>query len=442
MTPRTQYARSGKVNIAYQVIGDGPFDLIFVPGWVSNIELAWDEPEYARFLRRLASFSRLIVFDKRGTGLSDRVADDALPTLEQRIDDLCVVLDAVGSERAALFGFSEGGSMSMLYAATWPSRTLALATFGSFAKRIWSLDYPWAPTPEARAREYAEVEREWGNLMDIAHYIPSKMHDRAYAEQLAAYMRRSASPSAAVTLLRMNTQIDVERILPAIHVPTLVMHRTGDLDVRVDEGRWLAARIAGSRFAELSGADHLPWVGNQDEVLDLVQEFLTGARPAHRSDRVLATVLFTDIVDSTAHVARDGDRAWRDVLARHDSVVRRQLDAFRGREINTTGDGFLAVFDGPARAVRCALAIVEATRGLGIEIRAGLHTGEIELDGDSVTGIGVHIGARVAALARGGETLVSRTVKDLVSGSGLRFEDRGSHLLKGVPDAWQLYAAA
>lgn len=442
MTPRTQYARSGTVNIAYQVIGEGPFDLIYVPGWVSNIELAWDEPEYARFLHRLASFSRLIVFDKRGTGLSDRVPDDALPTLEQRIDDLRAVLDAVGSERAALFGVSEGGGMAMLYAATWPSRTLALATFGSFAKRIWSPEYPWAPTPEAREREYAEVEREWGNLMDLAHYIPSKMGDRAYAERLATYLRRSASPRAAVTLLRMNTQIDVEHVLPAIHVPTLVVHRSGDLDVNVDEARWLAARIVGARFAELPGADHLPWVGDQGAVLDLVEEFMTGVRPTHGGERVLATVLFTDIVGSTAHIAKRGDRAWRDLLDRHNALVRRELAAFRGREVNTTGDGFFAIFDGPARAVRCALAIVGAAGGLGIEIRAGLHTGEVELERDSVTGIGVHIGARVAALARGGETLVSRTVKDLVSGSGLRFEDRGSHALKGVPEVWQLYAAA
>lgn len=441
MVPRTQYARSGRVNIAYQVVGDGPLDLVYVPGWVSNVELNWEEPEYARFLGRLAAFSRLITFDKRGTGLSDRVSDDALPTLEQRMDDLRAVLDAVRSDRAAIFGVSEGGGLSMLYAATCPERTTALITFGSFAKRIWSRDYPWAPTPEARAREYEHVEREWGNMMDLAHYIPSKIHDRDYALRLATYMRRSASPSAAVTLLRMNTQIDIERVLPAIHVPTLVMHRQDDLDVKVEEARWLAARIADARIVEFPGADHLPWVGDQDSVLDEVQEFLTGIRPRRSTDRVLATVLFTDIVDSTARIAKVGDGSWRELLAKHDAMVRRELGAFRGHEVNTTGDGFLATFDGPARGVRCALSIVRAARDLGLEIRAGVHTGEVELDGNAVTGIGVHIAARVAALAQGGEVLVSRTVRDLVSGSGLAFEDRGRHTLKGVPEDWQLYAA-
>lgn len=441
MVPRTQYARSGRVNIAYQVVGDGPLDLVYVPGWVSNVELNWEEPEYARFLGRLAAFSRLITFDKRGTGLSDRVSDDALPTLEQRMDDLRAVLDAVRSDRAAIFGVSEGGGLSMLYAATCPERTTALITFGSFAKRIWSRDYPWAPTPEARAREYEHVEREWGNMMDLAHYIPSKIHDRDYALRLATYMRRSASPSAAVTLLRMNTQIDIERVLPAIHVPTLVMHRQDDLDVKVEEARWLAARIADARIVEFPGADHLPWVGDQDSVLDEVQEFLTGIRPRRSTDRVLATVLFTDIVDSTARIAKVGDGSWRELLAKHDAMVRRELGAFRGQEVNTTGDGFLATFDGPARGVRCALSIVRAARDLGLEIRAGVHTGEVELDGNAVTGIGVHIAARVAALAQGGEVLVSRTVRDLVSGSGLAFEDRGRHTLKGIPEDWQLYAA-
>lgn len=441
MVPRTQYARSGRVNIAYQVVGDGALDLVYVPGWVSNIELNWEEPEYARFLGRLAAFSRLITFDKRGTGLSDRVSDDALPTLEQRMDDLRAVLDAVRSDRAAIFGVSEGGGLSMLYAATCPERTTALVTFGSFAKRIWSPDYPWAPTPEARAREYEEVEREWGHLMDLAHYIPSKIHDREYAQRLATYLRRSASPSAAVTLLRMNTQIDVERVLPAIHVPTLIMHRRDDLDVKVEEARWLAARIADARIVEFPGADHLPWVGDQDSVLDEVQEFLTGIRPRRSADRVLATVLFTDIVDSTARIAKIGDGDWRKLLAKHDAMVRRELGTFRGHEVNTTGDGFVATFDGPARGVRCALSIVRGARDLGLEIRAGVHTGEVELDDAAVSGIGVHIAARVAALARGGEVLVSRTVRDLVSGSGLAFEDRGTHTLKGVPEDWQLYAA-
>ena len=442
MVPQTRYARSGKVHIAYQVTGEGPLDLVFVPGWVSHVELSWEEPTYASFLRRLASFSRLITFDKRGTGLSDRVPDDQLPTLEERMDDLRAVMDAVDSQRAAVFGVSEGGNLSMLFAATYPARTVALVTAGSFAKRVWSPDYPWAPTPEARAQEYDLVEREWGNLMDLSHYIPSKMHDLEFARRLATYCRRSASPSAAVALLRMNTQIDVRDLLPSIRVPALVVHRTGDRDVSVEEGRWLAARIPGARFVELPGEDHLPWVGDQDAMLDEVEEFLTGVRPARDVDRVLATVLFTDIVGSTDHLARVGDKAWHDLLARHHAMVRHELAAFRGREVNTAGDGFFATFDGPARGVRCALRIHDVARQLGIAIRAGLHTGEVELHGDDVAGMAVHIAARVAALAGANEALVSSTVKDLVSGSGLRFKERGTHVLKGVPGEWRLYAAS
>jgi len=442
MVPQTRYARSGKVHIAYQVTGEGPLDLVFVPGWVSHVELSWEEPTYASFLRRLASFSRLITFDKRGTGLSDRVPDDQLPTLEERMDDLRAVMDAVDSQRAAVFGVSEGGNLSMLFAATYPARTVALVTAGSFAKRVWSPDYPWAPTPEARAQEYDLVEREWGNLMDLSHYIPSKMHDLEFARRLATYCRRSASPSAAVALLRMNTQIDVRDLLPTIRVPALIVHRTGDRDVNIEEGRWLAARIPGARFVELPGLDHLPWVGDQDAMLDEVQEFLTGVRPARDVDRVLATVLFTDIVGSTDHLARVGDKAWHDLLARHHAMVRHELAAFRGREVNTAGDGFFATFDGPARGVRCALRIHDVARQLGIAIRAGLHTGEVELHGDDVAGMAVHIAARVAALAGANEALVSSTVKDLVSGSGLRFKERGTHVLKGVPGEWRLYAAS
>jgi len=442
MVPQTQYARSGNVHIAYQVVGDGPIDLVYVPGWVSHVELAWDEPVLASFLRRLASFSRLITFDKRGTGLSDRVPEDQLPTLEERMDDLRAVMDAVGSKRAALFGVSEGGNMSVLFAATYPERTVALATCGCYAKRVWSPDYPWAPDPAAREQEYQHIEREWGNLMDLSRYIPSKMHDEAFARRLATYCRRSASPGAAVALLKMNTQIDTRHVLPTIRVPTLVLHRTGDMDVNVEEGRWIAAHIPGARFVELPGDDHMPWVGDQDAVLDELQEFLTGVRPVRDIDRVLATVLFTDIVGSTEEVARVGDRAWRDLLERHHAMVRGELARFRGKEVNTAGDGFFATFDGPARGVRCALSIHDAARTLGLGVRAGLHTGEVELAGESLSGLAVHIGARVAALGGAGETLVSSTVKDLVAGSGLRFEDRGVHALKGVPGAWQLYAAS
>ena len=441
MQAETRYARSGDIHIAYQFVGQGPLDIVYVPGWVSHVELMWEEPDLASFLRCLATFSRLITFDKRGTGLSDRVPNEQLPTLEERMDDLRAVMNAVGLERAALFGVSEGGNMCALFAATHPERTTALITFGCFAKRIWSPDYPWAPTPEKREQEYELVEREWGKLMDLSRYIPSKMGDEAFARRLATYLRRAASPGAAVALLRMNTQIDIRHVLPAIRVPTLVLHRIGDQDSNVEEGRWIAARIPGARFVELPGDDHLPWVGDQDAILGEIQEFLTGARPALEADRVLATVLFTDIVGSTEQAARLGDRAWRELLGRHHSLVRKELTRFRGREVDTAGDGFLATFDGPARAIRCACSIRDGVRHLGIEVRAGVHTGEIELAGEGVGGLAVHIGARVAASAQAGEVLVSSTVKDLVAGSGIRFIDRGAHSLKGVPGEWTLFAA-
>jgi class 3 adenylate cyclase len=439
--PKTEYARSGELHIAYQVVGDGPFDLVYVPGWVSHLDLAWEEPTLARFLGRLASFSRLILFDKRGTGLSDRVPNAELPSLEERMDDLRAVMDAAGSERAAVFGFSEGGNLSTLFAATYPERTSALVMFGTFSKRIRSPDYPWAPTVEEREQQYAEVARDWGGCMNLDRYVPSRLDDEAFTRRLSAYFRSAASPGAAVALLRMNTEIDTRNVLPAIHVPTLVMHRTGDRSVHVDEGRWMAGQIPGARFAELPGEDHMPWVGDQDSVLDEIQEFLTGVRPDREPDRVLATVLVTDIVGSTRHAATPGDRAWCDLLERHHAVVRRELAAFRGREVDTAGDGFLATFDGPARAVSCACRIRDAMKALGLEIRAGLHTGEIELADGKVRGIAVHTGARIASAAQAGEILVSSTVKDLVSGSGIRFEDRGEHTLKDMPRNWQLYAA-
>ncbi len=442
MTHKTHYARSGEMHIAYQVIGHGPFDLVYIPGWVSHVELAWEEPTLARFLDRLASFSRLIVFDKRGTGLSDRVPNDKLPTLEERMDDLTVVMDAVGSQRAALFGFSEGGNLAALFAAMHPERTRALVLAHTFASRIWSPEYPWAPTPAQREEEYLLVEREWGRMMDLDHYVPGKSRDPAFAERLATYFRRAASPGAAVALLRMNTQIDIRSILSTIRVPTLVMHRTGDQDVNVAEGRYIADRIPGARFVELAGDDHLPWVGDQSRLLDEMQEFLTGVRPAPEYERVLATVMFTDIVGSTEAASRLGDRDWRDLLGRHHAIARAEITRFRGREVNTAGDGFIATFDGPARAVRCAASMRNALQPLGIEIRAGVHTGEIELDGDDVGGIAVHICARVAGMAAAGETLVSSTVKDLVSGAGIAFVDRGAHALKGVPGEWRLFAAS
>jgi pimeloyl-ACP methyl ester carboxylesterase len=438
-TPETHYTRSGDVNIAYQVVGDGPIDLVYVPGWVSNVELMWEEPELAGFLRRLSSFSRLILFDKRGTGLSDRVPNDQLPTLEQRMDDVRAVMDAVESERAALFGHSEGGNMCVLFAATYPERTTALITIGVYAKRIRSDDYPWAPDPAEREREIEEVEREWGSF-DLEYYAPSRAGDEEFARHLSAYLRRGASPGAAAALLRMNTEIDVRDVLPAIRVPTLVLHRTGDRDVDIEEGRYIAGRIAGAQFVELPGADHTFWARGVAEVADEIEEFLTGARPAPELDRVLATVLFTDIVGSTERLAALGDRRWRELLAVHDDAVRRELARFRGREVDTAGDSFLATFDGPARAVRCATSIRDSVAKLGLEVRAGVHTGECELDGDKVRGLAVHTGARVAALAGPEEVLVSQTVKDLVAGSGIEFEERGRHELKGVPGEWRLYA--
>ena len=440
--PTTRYARSGTVNIAYQVVGDGPRDLVQVAGWVSHIEAGWDEPRQARFRRRLASFSRLILFDKRGTGMSDRVADQDLPTLEQRMDDVRAVMDAAGSERAVILGQSEGGSMAMLFAATYPERTIALITLGAFAKRVWDPEYPWAPTPEQRQEGFDWIERYWGGDVDPGTLAPSMASDEAFRRELSRYLRLSASPGAALALSRMNTQIDVRHVLPTIRVPTLVLHRTGDLDANVAEGRYIAERIPGAKFVELPGNDHLPWVGNQEDILDEVEAFITGVRPAPEPDRMLATVLFTDIVGSTERAAALGDRAWRDVLQLHHASVRRELERFRGQEITTTGDGFLATFDGPARAVRCAVAIRDRLRGSGLEVRAGVHTGECERMGDNIGGVAVHIGSRVAGLAGAGEVLASSTVKDLVSGSGIVFEDRGAHALKGIPGEWRLFRVA
>jgi class 3 adenylate cyclase len=440
MLPKTQYTRSGDLHIAYQVVGEGQVDLVYVPGWVSHVELAWEEPTLARFLRRLASFSRLIMFDKRGTGLSDRVPNDRLPTLEERIDDLRAVMDAVGSERASVFGVSEGGNLSAFFAATYPERTKALVLFGTFAKRIWSSDYPWAPKAEDREREYETIEREWGELMDVGHYVPSKAGDEAFARRLATYFRRSASPGAAVALLRMNTQLDIRHILATIRLPTLVIHRTGDRDANVEEGRWIARQIPNARFVELPGEDHLPWVGDADSVLDEIEEFLTGARSVSEFNRVLATVVFTDIVGSTEQAARLGDRAWRDLLESHHALVRKELTRFRGREIKIVGDAFVATFDGPARAVRCACSIRDNVAQLNVQIRAGVHTGEVDITDHDIGGIAVHIAARVVAAAQPGEVLVSSTVKDLSAGSGINFTERGAYALKGVPDKWRLFA--
>lgn len=440
MRPQTRYARSGDVSIAYQVLGSGPFDLVLNHGWVSNIDLQWDEPHLANFLNRLASFARLITFDKRGTGLSDRVAINQLPTLEERMDDLHAVMDATGSAQAALFGVSEGGAMCLLFAATHPERVRGVLTFGSYAKRIWAPDYPWAPTPQTREREYDETLAMWGTAADVPTVFPSMVGNPVFREWIGAYFRAAASPSAAVALLRMNTQVDIRAILPTVRVPALIMNRIEDGDVKADEARYIASRIPGAKLKLFAGADHVPWVGHTDEILGEIEEFLTGSRRARVEDRVLATIMASDIVGSTDLVVRLGDQAWRELLERHHAMVRSALKRFHGREIDTAGDGFFAAFDGPARAVRCAKDVADRAQDLGIDVRVGLHTGECEVIGDKLTGIAVHTAARVSAVAGAREVLVSSTVRDLVAGSGITFGERGEHQLKGLPERIRLFA--
>jgi pimeloyl-ACP methyl ester carboxylesterase len=438
MVPEVRYTKSGDVNIAYQVIGEGPLDLVFVPGWVSNVEIVWEEPALVRFLTRLASFSRVILFDKRGTGLSDRFTE--MPNLETRMDDVRAVMDAVNSERAALFGYSEGGVLCALFAATYPDRTSALIMYGSYARLTWRPDYPWGPTDEERIAFNDEAERHWGEPVGIEDRAPSMAHDERFRNWWARYLRLSVSPAAFATLSRMNMQLDIRNILPAIRVPALILHSVNDQTLPIGGSRYLAEHIPEARLVELTGADHVPFLADADVIGDEIEEFLTGVRHGPEPDRVLATVLFTDIVGSSERAASLGDRAWRDLLESHHALIRRELDRFRGREIDTAGDGFLATFDGPARAIRCARAISEEVRSLGIEVRAGLHTGECEKMGEKLGGIAVHTGARVAALAKAGEVLVSSTVKDLVAGSGLSFQERGGHSLKGIPGEWNLFA--
>ena len=439
MLPDTKYAKSGDVNIAYQVIGTGPRDLVIVPGWVSNIDAFWEEPSFARLLTRLASFTRLIIFDKRGTGLSDRNSD--MPSLEVRMDDVRAVMDAAGSSRAALFGYSEGGPMCALFAATYPERATALIMGGSYARRTVASDYPWGVTAERIEAFAADIERGWGGPVGIDERSPSMAHDARYRQWWSRSLRSSASPAAAATLVRMNSEIDIRHVLPAVRVPTLLLHSLNDRTIDVGAGRDLANRIPGAKLVELQGVDHVPWGDDADRIADEVENFLTGARHGAEPDRVLATVLFTDIVGATEKAASLGDRRWHDLLDSHHALIRSELLRFRGREIDNAGDGFLATFDGPARAVRCACAISNGVRALGLSIRAGLHTGECELMGHKLGGIAVHTGARVAARANSGEVLVSSTVKDLVAGSGLSFADRGVQNLKGIPGEWRLFAA-
>jgi class 3 adenylate cyclase/pimeloyl-ACP methyl ester carboxylesterase len=439
MAPEIRYARCGELNIAYQVVGEGELDLVYVGGWVSSIQGSAEEPTIAHFFERLASFSRLILFDKRGTGLSDPIPLDRLPTLEERMDDIQAVMEAAGSRRAALFGTSEGGPLCALFAATNPDRCSHLVMYGSYAKRLWDADYPWAPTAHERELWYAQLAEEWEIGADISNRAPSA--DDAVRRWWSRHHQLSASPAQAIALGKMNTNIDIRSALPAIGVPALILHRVDDQDCVVGNGEYLAKHIPGAKYVPLSGSDHIPFFGDSDAILDEVEEFLTGIRPAPVPDRVLATVLFTDIVGATERAVELGDRRWLELLTRHNDTVRQALARFRGVEIDTAGDGFLATFDGPARAVRCANAIVKSVRELGLDVRAGIHTGECELDGAKVRGIAVHTAARIQSLAAAGEVLVSQTVRDLVAGSGLEFEDRGAHELKGVPDEWRVYAA-
>jgi pimeloyl-ACP methyl ester carboxylesterase len=440
VSPETRYAKSGDVHIAYQVVGDGPIDLVLIPGLFTHVEHQWDEPSFARFLDRLASFSRLIVFDARGAGLSDQAPE--LPPMEEQVDDLIAVLDAVGSSSAAILGLSQAGPMAILFAASYPERTRAIVLYGSYASPRQREGYPWGRSPEWMDEFGLQIDREWGSGVFLSQMAPSRLTDEPFRRWWGKYERLSHGPGNALAYFRMNALIDVRSILATIQVPTLVLQRTGDTYRDPGQARYLADHIPGAKLVELDGSDHLPYLGDADAVLDEVEEFLTGVRPPPERERVLATVLFTDIVGSTERASAIGDRAWKELLARHHAVVREALARYRGREIDTAGDGFLATFDGPARAVRSATAIVRAMPGIGLEVRAGVHTGEVELIGAGVGGIAVHIGARVAALAGASEVLVSSTVRDLVAGSGIEFVDRGEAALKGVPGRWRLFTVA
>jgi class 3 adenylate cyclase len=442
--PETRYALSGDVHIAYQVVGDGPPDLVFIPSLTHHVELVWENPPQARFFGRLASIGRLLLFDKRGTGMSDRVV--GTPPLEVRMDDIRAVMDAAGSERAVLCGLGDGGPLCALFAATYPERTTALVLINTAPRYVRSPELPWLPTRAEREREIDGALHTWGDPEASAERFALGSPSATEEERrgFSRVMRVSVSPGSAAAYLRMNLDVDITGVLPLIRVPTLVMYRAEIEVLDVRTGRYLAEHIPGARLVELPGRDFAPQLGDPDrffaELESFLQEVVKGEAWEAEPDRVLATVLFTDIVDSTARAAELGDRAWRQLLQQHHETVRSQLGRFRGKEMDTAGDGFFATFDGPARAIRCAFAIQDTVRELDLEVRAGLHTGECELVDGKAGGIAVHIGARVASLAEPGEVLVSGTVKDLVSGSGIEFEDRGEHKLKGISDAWRLFA--
>jgi class 3 adenylate cyclase len=437
----TRYARNGDVSLGYQVFGTGELELLVTAGWVLPMELSWDNPTYVRFLERLGSFARVLLWDKRGTGLSDRFAPGQLPTLDERISDMVAVMDAAGFERPALFGLSEGALLSALFAARHPDRTRAIALYGGWARTMQADGYPWGATPEWFDRLTSFVSSNWADATPLLRYwAPGSQGDVAMGAWWTRALHLGASPTAAVHWLRIMVDQDIRDELPAIRAPALVMHRTDDAIVPVGHSRYLGEHIPGAEYLELSGSDHLWFVGDHEQLLEPVQRFLTGSLPAPATERVLLTVLFTDIVDSTRRASEAGDRAWRFLQSQHDRAVRSEIARHNGREVKAMGDGFLATFDGPTRAVRCAAAIRDAAAAIGLDVRAGLHTGEVELVGDDIAGIAVNIGARVCALAGPGDVLVSRTVVDLVAGSGLEFEARGEHELAGLPGSFALLA--
>ena len=438
-TPETRYVQNGDVNIAYQVLGDGPVDIVFVMGWVSHLEYFWKHHLFASFLERLASFSRLILFDKRGTGLSDRVPLSELPTLEQRMEDVHAVMGAVGSQRAILVGVSEGGPMCSLFAATYPEKTAGLVMIGTYAKRIRDDEYPWAPTEEQREAFFELMRNEWGGPVGIDERAPSMANDAEFREWWATYLRMGASPGAAVALTKMNAEIDVRGVLPSVRVPTLVIHRSGDMCLKAEEGRFVADQIPNSKYVELGGIDHLPFVGDQAEILDEIEQFVTGVRSAGEYDRVLATVMSVSFADPDAESARRGTIEWENFIARSKAFVHRQLPMYKGREVSVGDEETLAAFDGPARAIRCAAAINHAAAAQGVSLRIGLHTGECDVLDDKYSGFAVDLARQIAGLSESGNILVSRTVKDLVAGSGLEFSEFGVRSFDGVDGEWRLF---
>jgi len=432
--PRTRYAKSGDVHVAYQVFGEGPVDLVMAPGFVSHIENYWTEPRFARWLARLGQGCRVILFDKRGTGLSDHVQD--LPTMDERMDDMRAVMDTLGIEKAAQFGISEGGSLAALFAASHPDRCSALVLYGAFARFT-----DWIPSADHLQELFDYIDSDWGSGESLPLFAPNHAEDQPLKEWWGRFERLGASPKAAITLMRMNSQIDISPVLPSISVPSLVIHRTGDTTINIHGGRELARLIPGAQLIELSGTDHLGFVGdNALTIVDEIHEFLLGSKSEEPAERVLKTVLFTDIVDSTRQADALGDERWADVISVHDRVVRDELSRFRGSEIKSLGDGFLATFDGPGRAVKCAVAISSALQRRGIAVRAGLHTGEVEMSENDVRGIAVHLASRVAEQAAAGEVRVSRTVRDLVAGSGLRFTALGAEEMAGFDEPMEIYA--